>query len=123
MIGSVGRGAIAEVLRARDDQSGRHVALKIMYPHLRESAAVVERFRREVEVVRRIAHPHVLEILDLVESDGHLFLVMPFHGGGDLADRLALSNAAGRGRAPAAGRGSCAARWGRRTTRAWSTAT
>ena len=58
-LGVLGRGAIAEVVRARDEQTGAEVALKILYPHLRDSAVVVERFRREVEVVRRIAHAHV----------------------------------------------------------------
>ena len=56
--GAVGRGAIAEVLRARDERTGEDVALKVLYPHLRESAAVVERFRREVEIVRRVSHAH-----------------------------------------------------------------
>jgi tRNA A-37 threonylcarbamoyl transferase component Bud32 len=88
-LGVLGRGAIAEVVRARDEQTGAEVALKILYPHLRDSAIVVERFRREVEIVRRIAHPNVLAIHDVVESDGRLFLVMDFHAGGDLADRLA----------------------------------
>jgi serine/threonine-protein kinase len=89
VLGSVGRGAIAEVLRARDETSGAVVALKLLYPHLRESAVVVERFRREVDIVRRIAHPHVLAIREVVESDDLLFLVMDYHPGGDLADRLA----------------------------------
>jgi hypothetical protein len=89
VLGSVGRGAIAEVVRARDERTGGEVALKVLYPHLRESAVVVERFRREVEIVRRIAHPHVLAIRDVVESGEHLFLVMDYHPGGDLADRLA----------------------------------
>ena len=86
----VGRGAIAEVVRARDEQTGDEVALKILYPHLRESAVVVERFRREVDIVRRVAHPHVLAIRDVVDADGQLFLVMDYHPGGDLADRLAV---------------------------------
>ena len=94
-LGVLGRGAIAEVVRARDEQTGAEVALKILYPHLRDSAIVVERFRREVEIVRRIAHPNVLAIHDVVESDGRLFLVMDFHPGGDLADQLAR-----RGRLP-----------------------
>jgi len=89
VLGSVGRGAIAEVVRARDEQTGEEVALKVLYPHLRESAAVVERFRREVDIVRRISHPHVLGIREVVDSDGQLFLVMDYHPGGDLADRLA----------------------------------
>src|SRR5262245_8259689 len=89
VLASVGRGAIAEVVRARDEQTGAEVALKILYPHMRESAAVVERFRREVEIVRRISHPHVLAIREVVESDGQLFLVMDYHPGGDLADWIA----------------------------------
>jgi tRNA A-37 threonylcarbamoyl transferase component Bud32 len=95
LLGVLGRGAIAEVVRARDEQTGAEVALKILYPHLRDSAIVVERFRREVEIVRRIAHPNVLAIHDVVETDGRLFLVMDFHPGGDLADQLAR-----RGRLP-----------------------
>jgi tRNA A-37 threonylcarbamoyl transferase component Bud32 len=89
VLGVLGRGAIAEVVRAQDERTGKEVALKILYPHLRESAVVVERFRREVEIVRRIAHPNVLRIHDVVESEGRLFLAMDFHPGGDLADRMA----------------------------------
>jgi len=96
-LAAVGRGAIAEVVRARDEHTGRDVALKMLHGHLRESAVVVERFRREVEIVRRLAHPHVLPIHELVEADGLLFLVMDYHPGGDLADRLAR-----RGRLPTA---------------------
>src|SRR4029079_9372646 len=88
VLSSVGRGAIAEVVRARDDQTGAEIALKNLYTHMRESAAGVERFRREVEIVRRIAHPNVLAIHDVVDSGDQLFLVMDYHPGGDLADRL-----------------------------------
>jgi tRNA A-37 threonylcarbamoyl transferase component Bud32 len=97
LLAPVGRGAIAEVVRARDEQRGAEVALKILYPHLRESAAVVERFRREVDIVRRISHPHVLAIREVVDSDGQLFLVMDYHPGGDLADRLAGKRALSAG--------------------------
>ena len=45
----MGQGAIAEVVRARDEETGAEVALKILYPDLRENQVVVERFRREVE--------------------------------------------------------------------------
>jgi tRNA A-37 threonylcarbamoyl transferase component Bud32 len=89
VLGSVGRGAIAEVVRARDERTGTEVALKILYAHLRESREVVERFRREVEIVRRIQHPHVLAIHEVVEAEGRLFLVMDYRPGGDLADWLA----------------------------------
>lgn len=89
----LGQGAIAEVYLAHDQAQGRDVALKIIYPALRDDAVVVRRFRREVEFTRRIQHPHVLAIHDVVEDGGLLFLVMDYHPGGDLADRLATSGA------------------------------
>jgi tRNA A-37 threonylcarbamoyl transferase component Bud32 len=85
----VGQGAIAEVVRARDDATDAEVALKVLYPALRDSPIVVERFRREVDFVRQIRDPHVLAIHDVVDADGFLFLVMDYHPGGDLADQLA----------------------------------
>jgi tRNA A-37 threonylcarbamoyl transferase component Bud32 len=85
----LGQGAIAEVWLAEDESTGRRVALKVLYPALRENPVVVERFRREVELARKIADRHVLSIADVIDRDGHLFLVMEHHPGGDLADRLA----------------------------------
>src|SRR5438045_1823910 len=87
----LGHGAIAEVVRACDEETGREVALKVIYPVLRESPVAVERFRREVDVVRRLDHPHLLRVHGVEESDGFLYLVMDYHPGGDLAERLARS--------------------------------
>jgi hypothetical protein len=85
----IGQGSIAQVVEARDERTGAIVALKILYPNLHANQVIADRFRREAEVVRRIAHPHVIAIHDVVEDGGVLFLVMDLHAGGDLADRLA----------------------------------
>jgi len=85
----LGQGSIAQVVAARDELGGAEVALKILYRNLRSNDVVADRFRREVQVVRRIRHRHVVRIDDLVEDHGLLFLVMELHPGGDLADRLA----------------------------------
>jgi hypothetical protein len=85
----LGQGSIAQVVEARDEAAGNDVALKVLYSNLRQNEAVADRFRREVQVVRRIQHPHVIRIHDLVEDQSLLFLVMDLHAGGDLADRLA----------------------------------
>jgi tRNA A-37 threonylcarbamoyl transferase component Bud32 len=94
----IGQGSIAQVVAAHDEVSGGEVALKILYRNLRSNQVVADRFRREVQVVRRIRHPHVVRIDDLIDDQGLLFLVMELHPGGDLADRLA---AGGRLPAPA----------------------
>ncbi len=89
----MGQGSIAQVVEATDETRGTVVALKILYANLRSHHVIADRFRREVQVVRRIAHPHVIAIHDLVDEDDLLCLVMDLHTGGDLADRLARRGA------------------------------
>jgi serine/threonine protein kinase len=87
----LGQGSIAQVVAALDLATGVEVALKVLYPNLRSNDAIADRFRREVQVVRRIRHLNVVRIDDLIEADELLFLVMELHPGGDLADRLAAN--------------------------------
>ena len=47
-----------------------------------------ERFRREIEMVARLQHPHILPIHDSGEADGQLWFTMPFVEGESLRDRL-----------------------------------
>jgi serine/threonine protein kinase len=84
----IGQGSIAEVFAATDERTGAEVALKVLYPNLHDNQVVADRFRREVQVVRRIVHPHVIRIDDLAYAERRLCLVMELHPGGDLADRL-----------------------------------
>ena len=84
VLASVGRGAIAEVVRARDEQTARR-------SRSRSSTRTCARARRSSSASgarsRSCAaspHPHVLAIHQVVESDGQLFLVMDYHPGGDL---------------------------------------
>jgi hypothetical protein len=85
----LGRGSIASVLAARDQARGLDVAVKVLHANLRRDRIVAGRFAREAEIVRRIEHPHVIRIHDIVATEQLLFLVMDLHPGGDLADRLA----------------------------------
>ena len=85
----LGQGSIARVLAARDEVRGIDVAVKVLHANLRRDPIVAARFTREAEIVRRIEHPHVIRIHDVVATEEFLFLVMDLHSGGDLADRLA----------------------------------
>jgi Protein kinase domain len=85
----LGQGSIARVLAARDEVRGIDVAVKVLHANLRRDRIVADRFAREAEIVRRIEHPHVIWIHDVVATEELLFLVMDLHPGGDLADRLA----------------------------------
>ncbi len=73
------------------------VAVKVIHPHLAGEAEFVGMFLDEARIAARIHHPHVVETLDLGESDGAYFMVMEFIEGENLS---ALTRALGRERLP-----------------------
>ena len=87
IISEVGRGGMATVYLAEDRKHERQVAIKVLNPEL--SAAIgADRFEREIKLVARLQHPHILPLYDSGEADGALFFVMPFIEGESLRDRL-----------------------------------
>lgn len=92
IIERVGQGGMATVYLARDHTTSSEVALKILLPHLRSDPAVAQRFRREVSVARRVVHPNVIRIYDLLEGEDLLALVLEYHPGIDAKQLLRQSN-------------------------------
>jgi eukaryotic-like serine/threonine-protein kinase len=83
----LGRGGMAVVYLARDVRHRRDVALKLLRPEL-AAALGAERFLREIETVARLAHPHIVPLLDSGEVHGQPYYVMPYVAGESLRDRL-----------------------------------
>jgi serine/threonine-protein kinase len=83
----LGRGGTATVFLAHDIRHNRPVALKVVHPELAESVGT-ERFLREIHVVARLSHPHILPLFDSGEADGLLYYVMPYMPGESLRQRL-----------------------------------
>ena len=85
----IAAGGMASVYRGRDLQADRDVAVKVMRPDLVSSPDLVERFRREADILRRLDHPNVVRVTDLGRSrDGLVYLVMELLAGETLFDRL-----------------------------------
>ncbi|RMG80501.1 MAG: hypothetical protein D6712_18020, partial [Chloroflexi bacterium] len=74
--------------RARDLHRDKLVALKVLHSHWAAQRVVLHRFRREAELTRQLAHPHIVPILDFGIADSRPYLVMPFMSGGSLAARF-----------------------------------
>ena len=83
----LGRGGMATVYLADEPKHGRKVAIKVLRPELAASLGA-ERFLQEIGIVARLAHPHVVPLIDSGEADGLLYYVSPFVAGGSLRDRL-----------------------------------
>ena len=87
------RGGMATVYVAQDERLDRPVALKVMHPHLADSDAFVERFRREARSAARIVHPGVVSVFDQGIVTGQGFLVMELIDGTNLRRLLRAQGA------------------------------
>ena len=87
------RGGMATVYVAHDERLDRPVALKVMHPHLAESADFVARFRREARAAARIVSPGVVSVFDQGVIHGQGFLVMELIDGTNLRALLQAQGA------------------------------
>ena len=87
ILGRLGAGGMGVVYKAEHRMMGRTVAVKLLHPEATGGAGAVERFRREVRVASKVAHPNVVTAFDADEADGRQFLVMEYVDGLSL-DRL-----------------------------------
>ena len=99
LLNQLGRGGMGIVYRARDTLVGDVVALKMLELGKGQGAELLERFRREVRLARRISHPNVARTHDLGEHAGHLFLTMEYVEGEDLQSLLRREGALAPARA------------------------
>jgi eukaryotic-like serine/threonine-protein kinase len=78
---------MATVYLAQDLKHPRQVALKVLRPEV-GGALGADRFLREIELVSRLQHPHILGLLDSGSAGDTLYYVMPYIDGESLRHRL-----------------------------------
>ena len=83
----LGAGGMATVYLARDIKHDRQVAVKVLRPELAATLGP-DRFPREIRIVAKLQHPHVLPLHDSGESAGFLYYVMPYVDGESLRTKL-----------------------------------
>ncbi|MDJ0778306.1 MAG: protein kinase [Gammaproteobacteria bacterium] len=74
----IGRGAMGRVMLAEDEMVGEPLILKFMHPELTAEESSRERFLREVRYSRRVSHPNVIRIHDMLDKDGLNAISMEF---------------------------------------------
>ena len=88
----LGSGTSGVVFRGVD-ATGRHVAVKVLDPRWHDDTEFVTRFRAEADVMRRIAHPNCVRVLDVIDDGAAIAIVSELVDGASLA---AVLECAGR---------------------------
>ena len=84
----LGEGGMGAVYKAIDNIIGLPVALKVLNKNISLNQQMLERFKREVILARKVTHPNVCRIYDIGESDGTHYVSMEYLEGKSLAQMI-----------------------------------
>ena len=76
LLGEIGRGGMGAVLRGRDPELGRELAVKVLLQESAHRPDVVQRFREEAQIGGQLQHPGVVPVYELSSfagSDSEMF--------------------------------------------------
>ncbi|HYV39263.1 MAG TPA: serine/threonine-protein kinase [Gemmataceae bacterium] len=86
VLAPIGRGGMGAVYLARDSRNQQLVALKVLPPNkARRQERLLARFRREMDLCRRVAHPHIAQTFEVGVKQGVYYIAMEFIPGIDLS--------------------------------------
>jgi tetratricopeptide (TPR) repeat protein/predicted Ser/Thr protein kinase len=78
VLSSLGHGAMGMVYAAYDDKLDRKVALKVLHSLQETGTEGQARLVREAQALARVSHPNVVQVYEVGEHDGEVFLAMEF---------------------------------------------
>ena len=88
----LGGGGMSRVFVAHDLSLDRDVVIKVLSGEATVGVSA-DRFRREIQLIARMQHPHVVSILSAGAADGSLYYTMPYVAGETLRARITREGA------------------------------
>lgn len=80
----LGKGGMGAVYKVLDNEINQVIALKVLNPHISGDERMMERFRNELILSRKITHKNVCRMYDIGKIDKTLYITMEFVKGEDL---------------------------------------
>jgi serine/threonine protein kinase len=85
---TIGEGTFGKVKLGRHILTGERVAVKVLEKDRIIEVADIERVAREVQLLKLLRHPHVVQLFEIIETKGQLYLIMEYASGGELFDYI-----------------------------------
>src|SRR3989442_12639509 len=78
VLNELGSGGMGIVYKARDRETGAVVALKVLHPEIASRPELIERFKSELLLARKITHKNVCRVYDLNRFDNVAAISMEY---------------------------------------------
>lgn len=85
----LGCGAFAKVFHARNISSGQSVAIKAVSKTKILKGGLTANVKREISIMRRLHHPHIVKLIEVLATKTKIYFVMEFAKGGELFAKVA----------------------------------
>jgi len=84
----IGTGSMGMVYLAIQPALRREVALKALYPHHAKNRERRERFFNEARLMANLVHPNIVQLYNLIESEGNIIIVMEYIDGRNMDEMI-----------------------------------
>ena len=64
------------------------MAIKILEKDKINDQKDVERITREIKILKKVRHPNVIQLYEIIETEKELYMIMEFCNGGELFDYI-----------------------------------
>ncbi|XVE51475.1 hypothetical protein DITRI_Ditri02bG0043900 [Diplodiscus trichospermus] len=85
----LGHGTFAKVYHARNVKSGDSVAIKVIDKEKVLKGGLIAHIKREIAILRRVRHPNIVELFEVMATKTKIYFVMEYVRGGELFNKVA----------------------------------
>lgn len=85
---NLGEGSFGKVKEALHVLTQEKIAVKVLEKSRITTEEEKMRVKREIDILRRIKHPYIVQLYEVIETDKYHFLVMEHMEKGELADYI-----------------------------------
>ncbi|CAN1287642.1 CBL-interacting serine/threonine-protein kinase 11 [Linum perenne] len=84
----LGCGAFAKVYHARNMATGQSVAVKVINKKKITTPSMMSNIKREISIMRRLSHPHIVKLHEVLATRTKIYFIMEFVKGGELFAKI-----------------------------------
>ncbi|KAK4760668.1 hypothetical protein SAY87_005561 [Trapa incisa] len=84
----LGHGTFAKVYHARNLQTGRSVAMKVVAKEKVIRVGMMDQIKREISVMKMVKHPNIVELHEVMASKSKIYFAMDLVRGGELFSKI-----------------------------------